>query len=125
MAQGSSMKLKKTPKSGGSQKRKVVRSKTMTKGRKGRNARRTHAVNAAKPEVALSKQINKKNEAYVAAKAVASGDKFFLKDISERGKSTHTQQVKARDKKQDKSQKLTGRLKSQIQQLQKGTKTKK
>ena len=123
MAQGSLKNLKKAPKSAGSQKRKVVRGKTQAKGRKQKSARRTHAVETAKNQTGITKQINKKNEAIVAAKAIASGTNFALKDISERGSKEHHQQLKARDKKQDKSNKLTGRLKEQIKKLQQGTKT--
>ena len=124
MAQGSGLKqLKKAPKSAGSQKRKVVKSKaTPSKGRKHKSARRPHALHAAKPQESITKQINKRNEALVAAKAVASGNKFFLKDIADRGTKEHVQQIKARDKKQDKNTKMTGRLKEQIKQLQQGTK---
>ena len=39
------------------------------------------------------KQINKKNEALVAAKAIASGTSFSLRDISERGSKEHKQQT--------------------------------
>jgi hypothetical protein len=126
MAQGSLKNLKKAPKSAGSQKRKVLRTKTANKGRKVKSARRAHALEAAKPEIAVTKQICKKNEAYVAAKVVASGNKLSLTDISDRGTQRHQQQLRARDKKQTKgNSKLTGRLKDQIAQLQKGTKTKK
>ena len=125
MAQGTLKKLKQAPKSAGAAKRKVVRSKALSKGRKHKNARRSHAVQSAKPEVNVTKQINKKNEAIVAAKAVASGDRFFLKDIADSGTKEHKGQIKARDKKQDKSTNFSGRLKDQIQQLQKGTKLRK
>ena len=123
MAQGNLKNLRKAPRSAGSQKRKAIRSKAQSKGRKHKNARRTHAVEAARPQVGITKQINRKNEAIVAAKAIASGTSFSLSDISERGSKEHQQQIKARDKKQDKSTKLTGRLKDQIQKLQQGTKT--
>lgn len=124
MAQGNLKKLKKAPRSAGSQKRKTVRNKTTkAKGRKQHNARRTQAVESARHQVSTSKSINRKNEAIVAAKAIASGAGFSLRDISERGSKEHKQQLKAREKKQDKSTKLTGRLKDQIKKLQQGTKT--
>jgi hypothetical protein len=127
MAQGSLKNLKKAPKSAGSQKRKVLRTKTANKGRKVKSARRTLACEAAKPEIAVTKQICKKNEAYVAAKVVASGNKLVsLTDITDRGTQRHQQDLRARDKRQSKgNSKLTGRLKDQIAQLRKGTKTKK
>ena len=86
MAQGGGLKkLKKASKSAGSQRRKTVRSKTSTKGRKQKHARRTHAVNSARPQEVISKQINKKNESLAAAKAIACGMKFTLTDLSEKG----------------------------------------
>jgi len=123
MAQGGSNKLKRAPRSAGSQKRKAV--KAPSKGRKTKAARRPQAVQANKPLESMTKQINKKNESIVAAKAIASGSKFFLKDISERGSKEHTQQIKVRNKKQDRnSNSMTGRLRTQIEQLQQGTKLK-
>jgi Protein of unknown function (DUF2462) len=128
MAQGNLKKnLKKAPKSAGSQKRKVLRTKTAGKGPKVKTARRSRAMEAAKPEISVTKQICKKNEAYVAAKVVASGNKLLvLNDMTEKGSKRHEQEIRARDKKQTKgNSKMTNRLKDQIQQLQKGTKMKK
>lgn len=126
MAQGNLGKLKKPSKSAGSQKRKVVRSKTtQTKGRKQKKARSAAVVESAKTHEAVSKQINRKNEALVAAKAVSAGNKFYLTDISERGANEHKAQIKARNKKQDNAGKMTGRLKDQIAKLEQGIKVKK
>lgn len=124
MAQGNLKKLKKAPKSAGSQKRKAVKSvKTQSKGRKLKKARSVAAVQSSTSIEQVSKQINKKNEALVAAKAVSAGNKFFLNDIAERGMKEHKDQIRARNKKQDMSKKLTGRIKEQIKKLEQGTKT--
>jgi len=123
MVQGAGLKnLKKASKSAGSQRHKGA-GKYQAKGRKQKNACRPHAVNAAKPQVSISKSINKKNESVVAAKAVACGMKFSLTDLTDKGTKEQKAQLKARDKKQDKSTKLTGRLKDQIAKLKQGTKT--
>jgi uncharacterized protein involved in exopolysaccharide biosynthesis len=125
MAQGNLGKLKKAPKSAGSQKRKVVRSKTVqSKGRKQKKARHTAAVESAKPIEQMSKQINRKNEALVAAKAVGAGNRFFLSDIAEQGIKEHKDQIKSRNKKQDKANKMSGRIKDQLEKLEHGTKVK-
>ena len=124
MAQGSGLqKLKKAHKSAGSQRRKVAGKKSATKGRMQKKARRSHAVAAAKPQSEISKSISRKNESLIAAKAIAGGMKFSLTDLTSKGTKEHKAQIKARDKKQDSSTKLTGRLKDQIQKLKEGTKT--
>lgn len=124
MAQGGNLnKLKKATKSAGAQRRKTGKHMTQAKGRVQKNARRTHAVRDARPQTQISKEINRKNEKIVAAKAVASGQNFRLTDLAEKGKKEHKSQLKARDKKQDTSTKLTGRLKDQIKKLKEGTRT--
>jgi hypothetical protein len=124
MAQGTlKSRLKKAPKSGGSQKRKAIRAKTVqSKGRKQKKASRAAAVQANKPIEEATKQINKRNEALIAAKAVSSGAKFYLNDISERGLKEQKDQIRQRNKKQDKANSMTGRLKEQIKQLESGKK---
>ena len=77
MAQGSH-KLGKSRKSGGSQKRKAV--KTVKKTKKG-NAK----VERNKAIIATTKAINRKNERIIAAKAMNAGTSFSLKDISTKG----------------------------------------
>ena len=122
MAQGAGLKnLKKASKSAGSQRRKAQVKKASTKGRMQKKARRTHAVASAKPQTEISKSISRKNESLVAAKAIANGMHFSLKDLTTNGTKEHKAQLKARDKKQDSSTKLTGRLKDQIQKLKEGS----
>lgn len=109
MAQGNH-KLGKAKKSGGAQKRKAGNA-TKHK-RKGGSA-----IEKNKAKIATTKSINRKNERIVAAKALNGGTNFFLKDISERGKSESQRQLAARDKKQNKPTKLTDRLKQTISKL--------
>ena len=82
MVQGSH-KLGKSRKSGGSQKRKSV--KTVKKTKKG-NAK----VERNKAIIATTKAINRKNERIIAAKAMNAGTSFSLKDISTKGKEYGT-----------------------------------
>ena len=77
MAQGNH-KLGKAKRSGGSQKRKTV--KSVKKKRKGSTTIETN-----RSIVATTKAINSKNERIVAAKACNAGTNFFLKDISDKG----------------------------------------
>ena len=77
MAQGSH-KLGKTKRSGGSQKRKAI--KTVKKTKKGNNK-----VERNKAKVETTKAINRKNERIIASKALNAGTTFSLKDISEKG----------------------------------------
>mmetsp|Transcript_5600 Transcript_5600/g.7969 ORF Transcript_5600/g.7969 Transcript_5600/m.7969 type:complete len:121 (-) Transcript_5600:256-618(-) len=115
MAQGGA-KLGKAKKSAGSQRRKQVVKKTVGKGRKAYKAKgRKGAVEREKNET--SKAINRKNEALVCARAVGSGDRFFLKDIRETGKKEIDQQNKERYRKENKSAKVTDRLKDQLKKL--------
>ena len=99
MAQGSG-KLSKTTKSksGGATKKKVVRTKTVTKGRKDFKTKNINA--AVIDNVAATKAINRKNEIGVAAKAVSVGTKFFLQDVAQSGQQAHKKQLQIRDKKQ-------------------------
>jgi hypothetical protein len=117
MAQGLG-KLKKTP---GAQKRKTAAHKkkkqaTITKGRKHYNPKGRKA-EQQRPQVAISKAINRKNEALISAKAVSDGTKFALRDVSELGKTELQAQQKARTKKEDKATRLTDRLKDQLKKL--------
>lgn len=113
MAQGSA-KLSKKPKSVGASKKKFVRTKTVTKGRK----ERQHKNNAAKADdISTTKAINRKNEACVAAKAVAVGTQFFLTDIATKGKSERNKKLGERNKKQEKASGTSDRLKAQLRKL--------
>jgi hypothetical protein len=83
MAQGNH-KLGKAKKSGGAQKRKVV--KTVKKKQKGGSKlgeNNSHTISA-------TKSINRKNERIIAAKALNGGTAFYLKDIAEKGKQRRT-----------------------------------
>lgn len=106
-------------------KKKVVRTKTVTKGRKEFKAKAANNI-ALLENIATTKAINRKNECTVAAKAVAVGTKFFLNDITSDGKSTHQKLIQQRNKKQMKStsnnssttnQSSTNRIKEQLRKL--------
>jgi len=116
MAQGLA-KLSKTKKSGGSQKRKVLKKKTLSKGRKEYRARKTRSAASYRDEKETTKAINKKNEAIVAAKAVSVGTQFFLSDVAEKGKKEMKKQIKERNKKQGKATEMSDRLKDQLKRL--------
>jgi hypothetical protein len=121
MAQGSS-KLSKPPKSSGALKKKVVRTKTVTKGRKDYKTKHTNNNNNAAviDNVTTTKAINRKNEIHVAAKAVSVGTQFFCKDIATLGQRECTQKLQQRDKKELKSSTnstSSNRLKEQLRKL--------
>ena len=126
MTQGSG-KLGKAPKSKGSQKRKVVRKKTLlSKGRKSfaqtkkmmshHNNNNNHHSQA---EIDTTKAINRRNESVVAAKAVSCGARFFMKDVSEKGTQEMKKQLTERNKKQNKQKasKLSERLEDQLKKI--------
>jgi hypothetical protein len=119
MAQGLGKLTKSTKsKSGGALKKKVVRTKTVTKGRKDYKTKHLNAT--VIDNVATTKAINRKNEINVAAKAVGVGTQFFLQDIAQSGKQAHTKQIQVRDKKQMKSSSTassSNRLKTQLRKL--------
>ena len=116
MAQGGNLKKlgnnKRKP-SGGSQRRKAVKAKTNK--RKGGYKVDNNNVRS----IVTTKAINKKNERIIAAKATTAGTQFFLKDIATKGKNESQRQTAARDKKQSAktNQKVSSRLKDQIQKL--------
>lgn len=113
MAQGNG-KLGKTgsrKKSAGSKRRKTVKvAKTQNKG-SSRVERKDKAI------VAATKQINRKNERLIAAKATNGHTKFCLSDLKEKGKNESKRQVCVRNKKQGKATKLSERLRVQIDKL--------
>lgn len=119
MAQGSSTKsLGKARKSAGSQRRKTVRAKSsLSKGRKHYNTKVQRKVAAQRDETDTTKAINRKNESLIAAKAVRVGTKFFLGDISSKGKKEVEKQNRERLKKQNNS-KTSDRLKAQLKKLE-------
>jgi len=67
--------------------------------------------------VAATKQINRKNERIIAAKATNAHTKFYLKDLTEKGKNESQRQISTRNKKQGKATKLSERLQVQIDKL--------
>mmetsp|Transcript_8308 Transcript_8308/g.20530 ORF Transcript_8308/g.20530 Transcript_8308/m.20530 type:complete len:116 (+) Transcript_8308:167-514(+) len=113
MAQGGG-KLGKTgarKKSAGSQRRKNVKvAKTKNKGS-------SKVETKDKGIVEATKQINRKNERLIAAKAANAHTKFYLNDLTEKGQNESQRQVSIRNKKQGKPTKLSDRLKMQIDKL--------
>jgi hypothetical protein len=114
MVQGNA-KVGKAKKSAGSQKHKVAVRKKVGKGPKACAMIKNNL--QAKEEGAATKQINRKNESLVAAKAVSVGTRFFLGDISEKGKKHFQKQMKDRTKKEKNCNKISDRLKAQLQKL--------
>lgn len=103
MAQGIGKLTKSKPAKGG----KKVKQQPK-KGRRTVTPKRKHALNTQ--QVETTKAINRKNEACIAAKAVASGTQFFLSDISKKGSDKLTRQIKERNKRQTKSNHLQKQL---------------
>lgn len=116
MAQGSAAKLQKKTKSAAAAKKKVTRTKTVTKGRK--ECKHKHNIAEKWEQIATTKAINRKNEAGVAAKAVAVGTQFFLTDIASTGKTEMNKKLKERNKRQGKTTSgASERLKVQLRKL--------
>uniref|UniRef100_A0A7S1D0M4 Uncharacterized protein n=1 Tax=Cyclophora tenuis TaxID=216820 RepID=A0A7S1D0M4_CYCTE len=116
MAQGSG-KLAKAKKSGGAQKRKVVRGKKKpSKGRK-YHAPKGRKAASQSADLETTKAINRKNEALLSAKAVGDGTRFFLSDVKETGKKELNAQLKARSKKEDKATRMCDRVKEQLRKM--------
>jgi hypothetical protein len=98
--------------SGGAKKRQAVKSGKFAK-RKG-----STAIENNKGIMAATKAINRKNERIIAAKACTAGTNFFLNDIAAKGKDESRRQAAARNKKENnKSHKMSDRLRDQIQKL--------
>ena len=121
MAQGGGKtKLAAKQKSAGSQKHKAAArgKKTLDKGTRDCKPRRHN--HYAAETAATTKAINKKNEAAIAAKAVAVGTQFFLTDVAVKGEKEMKKQLRERDKKQNKKQGVGGaaeRVKAQLRKL--------
>jgi hypothetical protein len=117
MAQGSSLKLNKKRKSLGAMKKKGLRTKTVTKGRKEYQIK--HINGAVVENISTTKAINRKNEMQVAAKAISVGTQFFMSDIKTKGQQEYRQQLQQRDKKQMKSSSVqqSQRVQEQIRKL--------
>lgn len=98
-------------KSAGSQRRKGTRAA------KKQNKGSSKVESKDKGIVAATKMINRKNERIIAAKATNAHTKFYLSDLTVKGKNESQRQVSLRDKKQGKPTKLSERLKVQIDKL--------
>jgi len=105
-------------KSGGSQRRKTV------KLAKRKNKGSSKIESKDKGIVAVTKQINRKNERIIAAKATSAHTKFYLSDLSEKGKNENRRKLSERNKRQGKATKLSDRLQVQIEKLNVKTKRK-
>lgn len=118
MAQGlAKLSRKSAKKSAGAQKRKVVKAKTSTKGTKHFTPKKGNKLDHFRQQNETSKAISKKNEVTVAAKAVAVGTQFFLKDIAQGGQNEVNKQMRVRSKKEGKASSMSDRLKGQIKKL--------
>ena len=118
MAQGAAKLAAKT-KSAGAQKRKAVKGKR-TGAKKGqRECRPRRFSSTAQERAATTRAINRKNEASIAAKAVAVGTKFFLGDVASKGEREMQKQLRERSKKQSKrgGGVASDRLKKQLRKL--------
>jgi hypothetical protein len=118
MVQGSA-KLSKKTKSAAAAKKKVSRTKTVTKGRKEFKLKSSTRTEKA-DEIATTKAINRKNEASAAAKAVSVGTQFFLTDIASTGKIEMNKKLKERNKKQSNGGigRSTERLRDKLRKLE-------
>lgn len=124
MAQGLG-KMQRKQKSGGATKKKQARKQALSKGKKQFTAKRRAVLANGhyKADQATTKAINQRNESLVAAKALSSGalaSQFFLKDLADKGKKEQTDQLRQRNKKENKEINQTERLKKQLKKLGKG-----
>jgi hypothetical protein len=110
--------LGKAKKSAGGARSKGIRAKknATAKGKRKINRTTNHATLHSTADLDTTRDINRKNEVMVAAKAVSVGTKFFLTDINAKGKTEVNKQLRQRSKKQVKT-KLSNRLKDQLQKL--------
>ena len=90
--------------------------KQLSKGRKAFSAK-GRKVALAKQDAETSKAINRKNEVEVAARAMGSGDRFFLSDIKVAGKKEIGKNKRQLRKKESKSIKMSERLTQQLNKL--------
>jgi hypothetical protein len=115
MAQGG-FKLKSKAPAKKSKVNQKQKSKQLSKGRKAFSAKGRKAA-LAKQDAETSKAINRKNEVTVAARAVGSGNTFFLNDIKEAGKKEIGKKNAELRKKESKSVKMSERLTQQLNKL--------
>ncbi|KAL7554825.1 hypothetical protein ACHAWF_018465 [Thalassiosira exigua] len=71
----------------------------------------------AKQESQTTKAINRKNETAAAARAVGAGNTFYLNDIKEAGKKELGKQKAELRKRENKTVKMSERLKEQLDKL--------
>lgn len=120
MAQGA--KLLKKSGAGGKQSQKSVASakkqqkKQLNKGRKVFQAKGVKAIQSKQIQDA-TKDINKKNEIKMSAKAISAGHTFFMNDIKESGKKEINRQNQNLMKKEKGTNKLSSRLKEQLRKM--------
>jgi hypothetical protein len=114
MAQGQAKNLKKKP-SAPAKKAAVSRRQNKTTAKKGKRTFAPKKAAAVAQQTAVTKAIDRKNEAAIAAKAVSVGTQFFLTDIAGRGQQALSQQISQRNKKQKK----TNQLQRHVESLQK------
>ncbi len=101
-------------KSDGAQKKKSA--KAVSKGRKTFNPKGRRAVEF-KETAETSKALARKTEAYVSAKAIAQGSRFFLSDVKQAGSEELQVQEKVRNKKEEHEKKIDQRLREQLRKL--------
>jgi hypothetical protein len=90
--------------------------KQLSKGRKA-FAAKGRKVALAKQESQTTKAINRKNETAAAARAVGAGNTFYLNDIKEAGKKELGKQKAELRKRENKTVKMSERLKEQLDKL--------
>ena len=72
---------------------------------------------AAKQESQTTKEINRRNESEVAARAVSSGGRFKLKDLEQAGKKELGKNNRELRRREGKSAKMSERLTEQLNKL--------
>ena len=116
MAQGFKIKSKAPAKKAKASQKQKQKPKQLSKGRKAFSAK-GRKVALAKQDAETSKAINRKNEVEVAARAMGSGDRFFLSDIKVAGKKEIGKNKRQLRKKESKSIKMSERLTQQLNKL--------
>ena len=91
--------------------------KKLCKGRKSINPK-GRKIDQIKEETDVSKAINKKNEAIVAAKVISSGSKLKLSDVRNVGSNHLEKSVQKKVKHENKSTSLSDRLKDQLKKIE-------
>jgi len=89
----------------------------IAKGRKTFQPKGRRAIQDKLNEHGISRDINRKNEAAVAAKALSAGSTFFLGDVKIAGKKELMECSKTKAKHENKATKLSDRLKEQLKKM--------